>query len=171
MSSCEISREDFPFVETATFPVELIPSICSPPIAVKQEFTSTPAFCSASSIALRIAPEAASIFTMFPFRRPADFSHQVPATLSFLVSSSISPIATLMLLVPISRPTIICYNPPVRQRFLYETAPYLKSTSETFESMELTTSNTTIIYFNASSFNVRSVRTLIFEPSGISISS
>ena len=78
MSSCEISREDFPFVETATFPVELIPSICSPPIAVKQEFTSTPAFCSASSIALRIAPEAASIFTMFPFRKPADFSQEVP---------------------------------------------------------------------------------------------
>ncbi len=100
-SSLEISRF---FPATATTPRLLKPLICAPDSPKCTESISTPATCSASSMAFLTDSTAASRFTTTPRRIPCASATPIPI-MSSPPSSIISPTMAVIFDVPTSRPT------------------------------------------------------------------
>src|SRR5262245_43730728 len=90
---------------TATMPCELSPRTCAPEIAAYTVEIWQPAMFSASSIAAWIELTVVSMFTTTPRRRPLDGA--VPMPMMSMPSSVTSPAMHAILVVPMSRPTMI----------------------------------------------------------------
>src|SRR3990167_770731 len=89
----------------ATMPLLLMPRTLGPEIAAYTLEISQPAMFSASSTAARIADTVASMLTTFPRRIP--FDGDVPMPMMSTPSSVTSPTMQAILVVPMSRPTMI----------------------------------------------------------------
>ena len=90
---------------TATMPCELMPRTWAPEIAANTVEIWQPAMFSASSMAARIELTVASMLTTTPRRRP--FDGAVPMPMMSTPSSVTSPAMHAILVVPMSRPTMI----------------------------------------------------------------
>src|SRR5262245_21026334 len=106
-STTETSRSLFP---TATTPRLLTPRMWPPAMPAYTPDTSTPAICSASPTAWRIASTVASMFTTTPLRRPRDGAVPTPTT-SMPPLAFGSAMTAQIFVVPTSSPTTYSLSP------------------------------------------------------------